>query len=43
MAFGVGLIGLGMVTKPHILSLRELEAAGHVQRLIEDWLAEFSR
>jgi UDP-N-acetyl-2-amino-2-deoxyglucuronate dehydrogenase len=31
MTLGVGLIGLGMATKPHLLSLRELEAAGRVK------------
>jgi len=31
MAIGVGLIGLGMAIKPHMLSLRELEAAGRVK------------
>ena len=28
MTIGVGIIGLGMATKPHMTSLRELEAAG---------------
>jgi UDP-N-acetyl-2-amino-2-deoxyglucuronate dehydrogenase len=28
---GVGLIGLGMAVKPHVTSLRELEAAGRVR------------
>jgi predicted dehydrogenase len=31
MAIGVGLIGLGMAIKPHMLSLRELAAAGRVK------------
>jgi UDP-N-acetyl-2-amino-2-deoxyglucuronate dehydrogenase len=31
MAIGVGLIGLGMAVKPHITSLRELEAAGRIK------------
>ncbi len=31
MTLGVGLIGLGMATKPHLLSLRELEAGGRVK------------
>jgi predicted dehydrogenase len=31
MAIGVGLIGLGMAVKPHIVSLRELEAAGRIK------------
>lgn len=31
MPIGVGLIGLGMALKPHILSLRELEAEGRVR------------
>jgi predicted dehydrogenase len=31
MTIGVGLIGLGMAIKPHMLSLRELEAAGRVR------------
>jgi predicted dehydrogenase len=28
MTIGVGIIGLGMATNPHMTSLRELEAAG---------------
>ena len=31
MPIGVGLIGLGMAVKPHITSLRELEAEGRVR------------
>ena len=31
MTIGVGFIGLGMATKPHMTSLRELEAAGRVK------------
>ncbi|MGI8525788.1 MAG: Gfo/Idh/MocA family protein [Pseudolabrys sp.] len=31
MPIGVGLIGLGMAVKPHITSLRELEAAGRIK------------
>ena len=31
MALGVGVIGLGMAVKPHITSLRELEAEGRVR------------
>ena len=31
MTIGVGIIGLGMATKPHMTSLRELEAAGRAK------------
>ena len=31
MAIGVGIIGLGMATKPHMTSLRELEAIGRTK------------
>ena len=31
--FGVGLVGLGMAVAPHMLALRELEAAGRVRLL----------
>jgi predicted dehydrogenase len=31
MTIGVGLIGLGMAIKPHMLSLRELESAGRAR------------
>jgi predicted dehydrogenase len=31
MPIGVGLIGLGMAVMPHMLSLRELEAAGRIR------------
>jgi predicted dehydrogenase len=33
MPLGVGLIGLGMAVKPHMLALRDLEAAGRVSFL----------
>ena len=31
MAIAVGIIGLGMATKPHMTSLRELEAIGRTK------------
>ena len=31
MAIGVGIIGLGMAVTPHMLALRDLEAAGRVR------------
>jgi len=31
MTIGVGITGLGMATKPHMTSLRELEAAGRAK------------
>ena len=31
MTISVGIIGLGMATKPHMTSLRELEAAGRAK------------
>ena len=31
MTIGVGIIGLGMATKPHMTSLRELEAASRAK------------
>ncbi|MGB9261779.1 MAG: Gfo/Idh/MocA family oxidoreductase, partial [Pseudolabrys sp.] len=31
MTIGVGIIGLGMATKPHMTSLRELEATGRTK------------
>ena len=31
MTIGVGIIGLGMATKPHMTSLRELEATGRAK------------
>ena len=33
MTFGVGVIGLGMASTPHMLALKELEAAGRVRIL----------
>jgi hypothetical protein len=41
MTIGVGITGLGMATKPHMTSLRELEAAG--PREDRGWFRAFAR